>query len=172
MELSPELEHLNAILGTRKEALDKATHQYLTFSLGNEEYGVGILRVQEITRWVNVTLIPNTPDYVCGLVNLRGEILPVVDLRLKLGMVKKDYSLTTVVIILKVTDQLSKIDKMVGIVVDAVSDTHIINAEDIKPPPDFGQQVNTAYMNGLVSIADKMMMILDVDALLGTEALV
>ncbi|MFT7234808.1 MAG: purine-binding chemotaxis protein CheW [Methylophagaceae bacterium] len=171
MEISTELQHLNALVEGGKAQENLQTQQYLAFNLGDEDYGVDILRVQEIKSWVNVALIPNTPIYLCGVLSFRGMVIPVVDLRLRFGMAKKDYSPLTIVIVLTVTDVQRQTEKIIGIVVDAVSDTYTIAAENIKPSPDFGKQLNTSYLTGLVAIADKMLMILDIDALLSAEAL-
>jgi len=171
MELSTELQNLNAMVEAEQKNVDDDMQEYLAFSIGGEEYGVDILRVQEIKSWASVTPIPNTPNYLCGVLNLRGAIIPIVDLRLRFGMAKKQVSPTTVVIFLKVEDQQTETVKTVGIVVDAVSDAYNINLGDIKPSPDFGEQVNTTYILGLVAIADKMMMVLDIDLLLSAEAL-
>lgn len=163
-----DLYDLNDALGTFG-GTDDGSEQYLTFTLGDEEYGVEILRVQEIKGWDKVTLIPNTPHYLCGVLNLRGAIVPVVDLRLRFGMPARDYTPMTVVIVLKVED--GGVQRTVGIVVDGVSDAHNIKPDAIKPSPDFGDQVNTASITGLVSINETMMMILDVDHLLSVEAI-
>lgn len=142
--------------------------QYLTFLLDNEEYGVEILRVQEIKGWDRVTHIPNSPHYLCGVLNLRGTIVPVVDLRLRFGMPARVYTPTTVVVVLKV-EGISQ--RTVGIVVDGVSDAHNVLPEEIKPAPDFGVSINTDFISGLVSIDENMMMILNIDSLLSVEAL-
>lgn len=157
------------------EALDSITsvddnsEQYLTFLLGGEEYGVEILRVQEIKGWDQVTSIPNSPHYLCGVLNLRGTIVPIVDLRLRFDMPPKEYTPTTVVVVLKVEGATNR---TVGIVVDGVSDTHNVIPEDIKPTPDFGSSVSIEFISGLVTLEDDaMMMILNVDRLLSVEAL-
>jgi len=157
------------------EALDSITsvddnsEQYLTFLLGDEEYGVEILRVQEIKGWDQVTSIPNSPHYLCGVLNLRGTIVPIVDLRLRFDMPPKEYTPTTVVVVLKVEGATNR---TVGIVVDGVSDTHNVIPEDIKPTPDFGSSVSIEFISGLVTLEDDaMMMILNVDRLLSVEAL-
>jgi len=147
---------------------EDGSEQYLTFLLGDEEYGVEILRVQEIKGWDNVTRIPNSPHYLCGVLNLRGTIVPVVDLRLRFGMPARAYTPTTVVVVLKV-DGITQ--RTVGIVVDGVSDAHNVLPEEIKPAPDFGSSINTDFITGLVSIDDNMMMILNIDSLLSIEAL-
>lgn len=150
-------------------SIDDGSEQYLSFLLGEEEYGVEILRVQEIKGWDQVTHIPNSPHYLCGVLNLRGTIVPIVDLRLRFEMEPKEYTPTTVVVVLKVEGVTQR---TVGIVVDGVSDAHNIVPEDIKPTPDFGSSVSTEFIKGLVSLEDDtMMMILNVDRLLSVEAL-
>lgn len=158
-----ELQGLNM-----SEDIEDGTEQYLTFLLGDEEYGVEILRVQEIKGWESVTHIPNTPEYLCGVLNLRGTIVPVVDLRLRFEMPARAYTPTTVVVVLKVGEG---VQRTVGVVVDGVSDAHNILPEDIKPTPDFGTSVSTEFIKGLVSISSNMMMILNIDKLLHIEAL-
>lgn len=119
-------------------SIDDGSEQYLSFLLGEEEYGVEILRVQEIKGWDQVTHIPNSPHYLCGVLNLRGTLVPIVDLRLRFEMAPKEYTPTTVVVVLKVEGVTQR---TVGIVVDGVSDAHNIVPEDIKPTPDFGSSV-------------------------------
>jgi purine-binding chemotaxis protein CheW len=150
------------------EDSEEGAEQYLSFILGDEEYGVEILRVQEIKGWDNVTEIPNTPKYLCGVLNLRGTIVPVVDLRLRFEMPAREYTPTTVVIVLKVEGVTAR---TVGIVVDAVSDVHNVLPEVIRAAPDFGNSVDTRYICGLVPIEEQMMMILNIDQLLSVEAL-
>jgi len=137
--------------------------------LGEEEYGVEILRVQEIKGWDQVTHIPNSPHYLCGVLNLRGTIVPIVDLRLRFEMPPKEYTPTTVVVVLKVEGVTQR---TVGIVVDAVSDAHNVVPEEIKSAPDFGSNVSTEFITGLVTLENStMMMILNIDRLLSVEAL-
>lgn len=150
------------------EGVDADGEQYLSFILGDEEYGVEILRVQEIKGWDNVTPIPNTPEYLCGVLNLRGTIVPVVDLRRRFEMPFRPYTPTTVVIVLKIEGITMR---TVGIVVDAVSDAHNITKDVIHPTPEFGTHVDTRYIRGLVPIGSKMMMLLNIDLLLSVEAL-
>ena len=162
-----EVQQVNESADVIEDMADDA-EQYLTFVLGDEEYGVEILRVQEIKGWDNVTAIPNTPHYLCGVLNLRGTIVPVVNLRARFDMEEKEYTPTTVVIVLKVEGVTQR---TVGIVVDGVSDAHNVSPEEIRPSPDFGTHVNTEYIRGLVPVDDNMMMILDVDRLLSVEAI-
>ena len=149
------------------EAVAEDTDQYLTFSLGDEDYGVDILRVQEIRGWEPVTRIPNALEYVKGVLNLRGAIVPVFDLRQRFGMPVQAYSKDTVVIVLRVKSELGM--RNMGVVVDAVSDVLNARASDIRGTPDFGAGVATEYISGLASATDKMIMLLDVDRLLNED---
>jgi purine-binding chemotaxis protein CheW len=140
------------------------TDQYLTFIVADEEYGVDILRVQEIKGWDKVTPIPNTPDYVQGVINLRGTIVPVVDLRQRFAMPKLDYGPTTVVIVLKVAGEDR--DRTMGIIVDAVSDVYDVDPNDVKPPPDLGGDMGSEWVKGLATVDEKMVIVLDIDQML------
>lgn len=146
---------------------DLRSDQYLTFILAGEEYGVNILRVQEIKGWNGVTAIPNTPDYVQGVVNLRGTIVPIVDLRRCFGIKTVDYDKTTVVIMLKVAGQRG--ERTMGFVVDAVSDVYDVSPEERRPAPDFGTAAQAGFVTGLATVADKMVILLDIDRLVETR---
>ena len=141
------------------------SNQYLTFSLADEQYGVDILRVQEIRGWEPVTRIPNQPPYVRGVLNLRGAIVPVFDLRQRFAMPVQAYSPDTVVIVLRVMGERGV--RNMGVVVDAVSDVLNASTVDIRSTPDFGAGVPTEYISGLVTAETKMIMLLNVDRLLG-----
>lgn len=143
--------------------------QFLTFMMSEEEYGVDILRVQEIRGWDVVTPIPNTPAYIKGVINLRGTIVPIVDLRKRFGLSSVDYGPTTVVIVLKVLSESS--ERIMGIVVDAVSDVYNVKEEDMKPAPDFGSVVSIEFVRGLATIDEKMLIILDIDMMLNSKDL-
>lgn len=158
-----------ATLGARNLKRDAVTEglQYLTFSLAGEEYGIDILKVQEIRGWVPVTKVPNAPAFVRGVMNLRGAIVPVIDLRLRFKLESVEYTKTTVVIV--VTVQSASGSRIIGTVVDGVSDVLNINAADIQPAPDFGTAVHTEFISGLVTIESGMVMLLDVDRLLSVE---
>ncbi|MGE3978640.1 MAG: chemotaxis protein CheW [Nitrospira sp.] len=134
--------------------------QFLTFSLGEELYGVDILRVQEIKGYTAVTKIPNTPPHIKGVLNLRGTIVPIVELRTKFGMPTIDYTTFTVIIVVVVQD------KVMGLVVDAVSDVLDIEKKDIQSAPDFGNKVDVAFLNGIGKSGDKLVSLLDIDRLL------
>lgn len=137
-------------------------NQYLTFMLAGEEYGVDILRVQEIKGWDTVTKIPNTPEYIRGVINLRGTIVPIIDLRLRFNLEHLDYGVTTVVIVVKVKSENGK-ERTMGVVVDAVSDVYNISAEDFRDAPDFGTAVDTDFVKGLTTVNEKMVILLDID---------
>ncbi len=137
--------------------------QYLTFILAGEEYGVNILRVQEIKGWNGVTEIPNTPDYVRGVVNLRGTIVPIIDLRRCFRIETVEYDKTTVVIMLKVMGHHGQ--QTMGFVVDAVSDVYDVSAEQRRPAPEFGTAAQAGFVTGLATVADKMIILLDIDRL-------
>jgi purine-binding chemotaxis protein CheW len=148
-------------------AADDAADQYLTFIMAEEEYGVDILSVQEIRGWEDATPIPNSPDFVKGVINLRGTIVPIIDLRLRFGLNQVDYGPMTVVIVLKVTTE--KGTKVIGIVVDAVSDVYSLTSDEMRQPPDLGDQVNTTFIKGLANVEGKMVILLNIDVLLNLK---
>ncbi len=139
-------------------------NQYLTFVLAGEEYGVDILRVQEIRGWDTVTPIPSTPDYIKGVINLRGAIVPIVDLRTRFKMAAIEYGPTTVVIVLRTNG--AKNSTILGIVVDGVSEVYNIKTENIKVPPQMGQEMDIRFVHGLATIEEKMIILMDVDQIL------
>ena len=143
--------------------------QYLTFMLDGEEYGVDILRIQEIKGWDRITHIPNTPAYMLGVINLRGAIVPVVDLRERFGMARADYGPTTVVIVLKV--KCDDRERIMGIVVDAVSDVYDIPESELKPAPANAGNTIMESVQSLATVEEKMVILLDVDHLLNTSEL-
>ena len=149
--------------------IDKNTEQFLTFILAGEEYGVDILRVQEIKGWDAVTQVPNTPEYVRGVINLRGTIVPIIDLRIRFNMEQLEYGPTTVVIVLKVISGESS--RIMGIVVDGVSDVYNVKKNEIKAAPDFGDGVDSSFVSGLATVEDKMVIILDIDYMLNSNEL-
>ena len=137
--------------------------QYLTFRLRDEEYGVEILKVQEIKGYTAITPVPNTPGYLKGVMNLRGTIVPVVDLRAKFGMEAAEYTAFTVIIVLTVGT------KVMGLIVDAVSDVLNIPKTDIQATPDFGAQVDARFISGMAKAGDKLVVLLDIDRVLGGD---
>jgi purine-binding chemotaxis protein CheW len=139
--------------------------QYLTFTLGQEEYGVEILKVQEIKGYSAITPIPNTPAHVRGVMNLRGMIIPVVDLRTKLGMAEAACTPFTVIVVVRV------FPRIMGLVVDAVSDVLNIPTGDIQGTPDFGAEVDAAYISGMAKAGDRLIVLLDIDRVLAGDTL-
>ena len=152
-------------LYNNQQDIDK--QQYLTFILAGEEYGVDILRVQEIKGWDNVTKIPNAPHYIKGVMNLRGSIVPIVDLRTRFNMDTQEYGPTTVVIVLKV--ETNDKQRIMGVVVDAVSDVYDINSDVMQPAPDFGDHISVDFIKGLATVDDKMVILLNADCLLSNS---
>lgn len=141
--------------------------QYLSFTLGAEEYGVDILRVQEIRSWEPVSRIPNAPSYEKGVVNLRGSIVPIIDLRERFQLGFSRYGATTVVVVLQAIHNNNT--RVMGVVVDSVSDVINVDKKSIQTAPKFGAKVSTEFITGLASIKGRMVMLLDVDKLLRLE---
>lgn len=148
------------------EPSDGNDEQILSFVLGGEEYGVDILRVQEIKDWEKTTSIPNSPDYVMGVINLRGAVVPVIDLRVRFGLPKVTYDDSTVVIILRSNDENTGTQKIIGIVVDGVSDVHTLDNNMIQSAPDINGSIHSDYVKGLATVAEKMVIVLNVDQLI------
>ena len=142
---------------------DKAAGEYLTFVLGNEEYGIEILKVQEIRGYDNVTKIANTPDFIKGVVNLLGRIVPIVDLRIKFKLGKVEYDEFTVVIILNLNG------RVVGIVVDGVSDVTALQESQVRDVPDLVSSIDTRYILGLASVDEHMLILVDIERLMKSE---
>ena len=140
--------------------------KFLTFLLQDEEYGLEILKVREIMGLMEITTVPQTPDYVRGVINLRGQVIPVVDLRLKFGMSEGDDDKRTCIIVVDVGGV------MMGIVVDTVSEVMDINSSDIEATPSFGTELNTDYILGMGKVAGKVKILLDIDKVLTSEELV
>jgi purine-binding chemotaxis protein CheW len=140
-----------------------AAGQYLTFVLGEEEYGIEILRVQEIRGYTSITPMPNTPPHIKGVINLRGAVIPVVDLRAKFGMPAVEYTKFTVIVL------VAAAGKTMGLVVDAMSDVLALAEQDIQPPPDLGTMVDTRFLRGMGVTGERFVSLLDMDELLGRD---
>lgn len=143
--------------------------EYLTFMLQGEEYGVDILCVQEIRVWSSVTELPNKPQYIKGVINLRGVIIPIIDLRLRFGQPPLDYNEQTVTIILR--QQKQQKTTVVGIVVDAVSEVYKFTEQAIRQAPAFGNNIDSCFLKGLASVDEKLVILLDSDTLLNEDDL-
>jgi purine-binding chemotaxis protein CheW len=143
--------------------------KYLTFALAAEEYGLPVLKVREIIKMMDITAVPQVPEFVKGVINLRGKVIPVVDLRLKFGFPVQEYTDRTSIIVVEVA--VGDVRILTGIVVDAVSEVLNIAAEEIEPTPDFGGQVRTDYMKGIAKVKGTVKILLDLDRVLGGESL-
>lgn len=144
-------------------------NQFLSFSLGKEEYGVDILRVQEIRGWEDVRKIPNSPDYIKGVLNLRDSVVPIIDLRVRFGQKQVEYKPTTVIVVLSV--ERKNRTHVVGAVVDAVSDVLDVDKAEMREAPDMGTTVDTRYINGMFMMDKRMVILLNVDKLLDPDEL-
>jgi purine-binding chemotaxis protein CheW len=147
---------------------DNPMEQFLTFDLAGESYGIEILKVQEIRGWESIRKLPNTPNYVKGALNLRGSIVPIIDLRERFGMDTVEYSAMTVVIVMSIQTDNNGVCTM-GIVADAVSDVLDIKLNEIKDSPNLGSKINTRYIRGMYVGKKNMILLLDVDKLLNPE---
>src|SRR5690606_33891784 len=143
------------------------SNQVLTFTLGEETYGVDILRVQEIRGWSPVTRIPQSPPHVLGVLNLRGSIVPIVDLRMRFNLERAEYTPLTVIIVLSVESRRGRRD--IGLVVDGVSDVTDVRNADVNPAPELGGQVSTEFVEGLAAVSGRMVMLLDIDKVVGGD---
>lgn len=141
--------------------------KYLTFTLDNEEYGIGILKIKEIIGMMPITTVPQTPTFVKGVINLRGKVIPVVDLRLRFGMNSLDYTERTCIIVVEITGQSETV--LIGIVVDSVSEVLNINGQDIEDTPTFGADLNTDYILGMAKTEGGVKILLDIDQVLSND---
>jgi purine-binding chemotaxis protein CheW len=150
----------SATRATAKPAIAPDAEQYLTFQLAGQTYGVEILRVQEIKGWEKPTRLPHSPQHVQGVINLRGAVVPILDLRRRFGLGETEYGRTTVVIVVKVDSARGELTA--GIVVDAVCEVCNISAEDLRPPPEVGSPIDADFVRGLAMVGDGMLVLLDV----------
>jgi len=149
---------------TSLEAAGESTgNEFLAFTLGREEYGIDILRVQEIRGYEPVTRIANSPDFIKGVVNLRGTIVPIVDMRIKFNLGNVTYNDLTVVIVLNISN------RVIGMVVDGVSDVISLTAEQIRPPPEMGSALDTKYILGMGTVDNRMIILVDIEKLMSAE---
>ena len=152
---------------TTQDATTPGSQQVLTFVLGSETYGVDILRVQEIRGWSSVTKIPHAPPHVLGVLNLRGSIVPIVDMRMQFNLERAEYTAITVIIVLSVQSRAGRRD--FGVVVDGVSDVVTVDQAQVKPAPDLGSRAATEHIRGLMPVSDRMVVLLDIDRLIGGQ---
>lgn len=161
---------MSEVTNTINQAIRQAADRegkYLTFILAGEEYGIGILKVKEIIGMMTITTIPQTPPYVKGVINLRGKVIPVVDLRLKFGMEAVDYTDRTCIIVVEIKTEAE--DLRVGLVVDTVSEVLNIRGGDIENPPVFGTTMNTDFILGMAKVNGGVKVLLDIDKVMNSD---
>lgn len=141
--------------------------KYLTFSLAKEEYGIGILKIKEIIGMMPITSVPRTPDFVRGVINLRGKVIPVIDLRLRFTMKEKEYTDRTCIVVVEIGGR--SLDIVIGIVVDSVSEVLNIKQEEIEDTPAFGTTLDTEYILGMAKVEGGVKILLDIDTVLSGE---
>jgi purine-binding chemotaxis protein CheW len=151
------------------KTLQEKEGKYLTFALGSEEYGLEILKVREIIGYMDITAVPQTPSYVKGIVNLRGQVIPVVDLRAKFGMDTAQVTEETCIIVVEIHQNGRKLST--GIVVDHVQEVLDVDGENIEEAPQFGSSVNTDFILGIGKVGESVKILLDIDKVLGSTEL-
>jgi purine-binding chemotaxis protein CheW len=149
------------------KAMAEREGKYLTFTLAEEEYGIGILKIKEIIGMLPITSVPQTPDFVKGVINLRGKVIPVIDLRLRFGMGEIDYTERTCIIVVEIESQAGTV--LIGIVVDSVSEVLNVKGDDIADTPTFGTKLNTEYILGMAKMDGGVKILLDIDQVLSSE---
>ncbi|WP_416362371.1 chemotaxis protein CheW [Nitrosomonas sp.] len=153
----------SVVVGSGHSKIGGISDEFLTFRLGKEEYGIEILKVQEIRGYEAITQIANAPDFIKGVVNLRGIIVPIIDMRIKFHMENVDYDQFTVVIILNVAG------RVMGIVVDGVSDVINLTSEQLRPAPGLGSVIDTEYIMGLGTIDNRMLILIDIEKMMSSS---
>ena len=141
--------------------------KYLTFSMASEEYGIGILKIKEIIGMMSITTVPQTPEFIKGVINLRGKVIPVIDLRLRFGMTANDYTERTCIIVVEIPGLSGTV--MIGIVVDSVSEVLSIKGDEIEETPTFGTKLNTDYILGMAKMDGGVKILLDIDRVLSRD---
>ncbi len=161
-------------MGDIAEKMDQAVRvvadsegKYLTFTMADEEYGIGILKIKEIIGMMPITSVPQTPEFVKGVINLRGKVIPVIDLRLRFGMESIDYNERTCIVVVEIAGKAGNV--MIGIVVDSVSEVLNIKGEEIEETPTFGTKLNTDYILGMAKMEGGVKILLDIDSVLSSE---
>jgi purine-binding chemotaxis protein CheW len=141
--------------------------KYLTFTLAEEEYGIGILKIKEIIGMMPITTVPRTPEFVKGVINLRGKVIPVMDLRLRFGMEEMAYTERTCIVVVEIEGSSGTV--MIGVVVDSVSEVLNIKGEDVEETPTFGSKLNTDYILGMAKMEGGVKILLDIDQVLSED---
>jgi purine-binding chemotaxis protein CheW len=154
-----------------KSANQHATAKFLTFVLGDESYGIPVMKIREIIQMTDITAVPRMPDYIKGVINLRGKVIPIVDLRTKFGLANVAATERTCIVVVQVAQANGNSPQM-GLIVDAVEEVLNINASDIEATPDFGGRVDTEYMIGMAKVRNVVKTLLDIDKIVSAESLV
>lgn len=144
--------------------------KYLTFSLADESYGVPVLKVREIITMLHITTVPQMPPYVKGVINLRGKVIPVIDLRTKLGLPAAELTDSNCIVVVQIAQAGMEV-KNIGLIVDAVQEVANLNLEDIEPPPDFGGAINVEYILGMATLKGNVKSLLDIEKVIAVDAL-
>jgi purine-binding chemotaxis protein CheW len=158
------MEESSEIMDQAVKVMEEKEGKYLTFTLAEEEYGIGILKIKEIIGMMAITTVPQTPKFVKGVINLRGKVIPVIDLRLRFGMESIDYTERTCIIVVEIDGTVGTVQ--IGIVVDAVSEVLNINGKDIEDTPTFGTKLDTTYILGMAKMEGGVKILLDIDRVL------
>ena len=153
---------------TNANGLNELAGRYLTFVLGHESYGIPVLAVREIIRAIDITPVPRMPAYVKGVINLRGKVLPVIDLRLRFSLAQAESTERTCNVVVQVK-QANGVQAQMGLIVDAVEEVLQITIEDLEPPPDFGSNLKTDYIVGMARIKDGVKTLLDIDKIIAAD---
>lgn len=153
----------------RTAAADRASVKHLAFRVGAEEFAIGVLSVREILGMQDITAVPGTPEFLKGIINLRGKVVPVVDLRLKFGMPSQEYTERTSIVVVEIPGETSRM--LMGIVVDSVSEVLNLDPADIEATPDFGEGVHTPYIQGIAKTKGAVKILLDIDRVLSPAEL-
>jgi len=161
--------HVDEKIDQAVKAMADKEGKYLTFTLAEEEYGIGILKIKEIIGMLPITSVPQTPDFVKGVINLRGKVIPVMDLRLRFGMPSIDYTERTCIIVVEIAGSTGTV--LIGIVVDAVSEVLNIKGDDIEKTPTFGTKLNTDYILGMAKMEGGVKILLHIDRVLSNDEL-
>jgi purine-binding chemotaxis protein CheW len=158
------MEESTKIMEQTENEMKEREGKYLTFTLSDEEYGIGILKIKEIIGMMTVTTVPQTPEFVKGVINLRGKVIPVIDLRLRFGMESMDYTERTCIIVVEIDGKAGTVQ--IGIVVDSVSEVLNIKADEIDDTPTFGTKLNTDYILGMAKMEGGVKILLDINRVL------
>ncbi len=161
------MENTTQVMDQAIKATTIKAGKYLTFSLEDEEYGIGILKVKEIIGMMPITSVPRTPEFVKGVINLRGKVIPVIDLRLKFSMESIDYSDRTCIIVVEIDSDSETV--LIGIVVDSVSEVLNIKAEEVEEAPTFGSKLDTDYIQGMAKMEGGVKILLNIDKVLSSR---